>query len=86
MHQSLVEQKILNSLNVKSLPNWKITGPRDRFHPRTAPGKAARIRGELDRLLEEAKKTGEVVDSVHLRGEKLEQETQLQATHIPARA
>ena len=81
--QSLVEQVVLNRLGVTSLPDWKVTGPRDRYQPRTAPGKAARIQGELERMLEEAKRKGQDVDSVHLRGEKLEQERNLQVRHIP---
>jgi len=74
---SLVEQKILKSLGKSSLPEWHVTGPRERWHPTTAPGKQARVQGELARMLEESKKTGEVVDSVHLRGETLEQDRQL---------
>lgn len=73
--QSYTEQFIINSLKKQGLPieGWKITTERKRFFPRTQGRKIIRIQEELGRLLEAAKKTGEEVDSVHLRGEKLQQ-------------
>ena len=56
--QSLVEEVVLNRLRVTSLPDWKVTGPPDRYQPRTEPGKAASIQGEPERMLEEAKRKG----------------------------
>lgn len=74
MNQSLVEQKILHDLGMSSLPNWKPTGPTNRYPPRTGPGKAARIKEELERMVAESERTDGEVDSVHLRGEMLEQD------------
>lgn len=52
-------------LGVKSLPDWKITSERVRFPPTTAPGKNAKIVGELERMKEHARKTGGKVESMH---------------------
>ncbi|THH08899.1 hypothetical protein EW146_g8844 [Bondarzewia mesenterica] len=65
---SLVEQKILNTLGVTSLPSWKITGERRRFTPRTRAGKDALIVEEVERLKAHAMKTGGTVESMHLNG------------------
>ena len=73
--QSLVEQKVLSSLNKTALPEseWKITVPRSRFFGHTQAAKLAMVQVELSRMLKAAETTGEIVDSVHLRGEPLEQ-------------
>lgn len=65
---SLVEQKILNTLGVDSLPNWKIAGERKRFTPRTRAGKDAMIIEEVDRMKAHAMKTGGTVESMHING------------------
>lgn len=70
MRQSLLEQKILRSLGVPSLPNWKINGKRKRFTPRTRAGKDAMIRDEVERMKAYSAKSGGayVVDSMHING------------------
>ncbi|KAA1476787.1 hypothetical protein DENSPDRAFT_827841 [Dentipellis sp. KUC8613] len=65
---SLVEQKILRTLRVSSLPDWKITGERKRFTPRTRAGKDALIIKEVERLKAHALKTGGVVETMHING------------------
>ncbi|KZS90207.1 hypothetical protein SISNIDRAFT_479583 [Sistotremastrum niveocremeum HHB9708] len=65
---SLVELKTLKDLGVASLPDWKITGPRRRFPPRTRAGKDATIMEEVARLKAHAEETGGVVDSMHING------------------
>ena len=67
-HQSLIEQKTLQELGVFALPDWKITGARTRFTPRTRAGKNARILEELERMKAHADETGGVVDSMHING------------------
>lgn len=66
---------MLDRLKQLGLPiaDWEITSPRVRFPPRTQPGKMARVREELARMVKAAEEKGETVDSVHLRGEPLEQ-------------
>lgn len=66
---------MLDRLKKLNLPieNWTITAPRKRFFPRTQAKKLAMIQEELARMLKAAEETGEEVDSVHLRGEPLEQ-------------
>ena len=66
--QSLVEQKILNTLGVESLSDWKITGARRRYTPRTRAGKDSMIIQEVERLKAHALRTGGVVDSMHING------------------
>ncbi|KDQ06571.1 hypothetical protein BOTBODRAFT_121296 [Botryobasidium botryosum FD-172 SS1] len=66
---SLVELKTLQSLGVSSLPDWKITGERLGFTPRTRAGKDALIKSELARMKAHAEKTGGVVESMHLKSE-----------------
>ncbi|KAI0644403.1 hypothetical protein C8Q79DRAFT_912726 [Trametes meyenii] len=65
---SLVELKILRELGVNRLPDWKITGPRRRFVPRTRAGKDAMIIEEVERMKVHAAKTGGVIDSMHING------------------
>lgn len=65
---SLVEQKILNTLGVESLSDWKITGVRRRYTPRTRAGKDSMIIQEVERLKAHALRTGGVVDSMHING------------------
>ncbi|CDO77618.1 hypothetical protein BN946_scf184946.g11 [Trametes cinnabarina] len=65
---SLVELKILRTLGVDRLPDWKITSPRRRFTPKTRAGKDATIKEEVERLKAHAEKTGGTVDSMHLNG------------------
>ncbi|KAI0744959.1 hypothetical protein C8Q76DRAFT_701778 [Earliella scabrosa] len=65
---SLVELKILRTLGVESLPDWKIVGPRARFTPRSRAGKDATIMEEVERMKAHALKTGGVVDSMHING------------------
>ncbi|KAI0081287.1 hypothetical protein K474DRAFT_1636018 [Panus rudis PR-1116 ss-1] len=65
---SLVEQKILNTLGVQSLPDWHITSERRRFTPRTRAGKDAMIMAEVERMKAYALKTGKPVDSMHING------------------
>ncbi|KAI0692356.1 hypothetical protein C8T65DRAFT_669751 [Cerioporus squamosus] len=65
---SLVELKILRTLEVDSLPDWKITAPRRRFTPRTRAGKDAMIRAEVERMKAHALTTGDTVDSMHING------------------
>ena len=67
-HQSLVELKILRTLGLDRLPDWKITAPRRRFTPRTRAGKDAMIIEEVERMKAHAAKTGGVVDSMHING------------------
>lgn len=64
--QSLVELKTLRDLGVSSLPDWKITAPRERWPSAPFALKKVRVEQELQRLKEHAKKTGGVVDSIHL--------------------
>lgn len=73
--QSLTELVVLDRLKQDGLPieNWAITAPRKRFFPRTQAKKLAMVQEELARMLKAAEETGEEVDSVHLRGESLEQ-------------
>lgn len=66
--QSLVEQKILNTLGVSALSDWKITGQRRRFTPRTRAAKDILIREEVARMKAYAMKTGGSVDSMHING------------------
>ncbi|TFY74227.1 hypothetical protein EWM64_g9785, partial [Hericium alpestre] len=66
--ESLVEQKILDTLGVSQLEEWHITGERRRFVPRTRAGKDALIREEIDRLKAHAMRTGGTVDSMHING------------------
>ncbi|TCD71662.1 hypothetical protein EIP91_007409 [Steccherinum ochraceum] len=65
---SLVEQKILNSLGVTSLPDWHITTQRKRFTPRTRAGKDALIMQEVERLKVHSLKTGKPFESMHVNG------------------
>jgi len=65
----LVELKTLQSLGVSSLPDWKITGERLSYTPRTRAGKNALIESELARMKAHAEKTGGVVESMHLKSE-----------------
>ncbi|KIJ35524.1 hypothetical protein M422DRAFT_34651, partial [Sphaerobolus stellatus SS14] len=65
---SLVELKTLRELGVQSLPDWRITGIRSRFTPRTRAGKNARIMEELERMRAYTAKTGGTVDSMHING------------------
>ncbi|KAI0067549.1 hypothetical protein BV25DRAFT_1846593 [Artomyces pyxidatus] len=65
---SLVEQKILGTLGVASLPDWKITSERRRFTPVTRAAKDAMIVKEVERMKAHALKTGGVVDSMHING------------------
>lgn len=53
---------------MSSLPDWRITGERQRFTPRTRAGKNARILEELERMKTHAAETGGVVDSMHIDG------------------
>jgi hypothetical protein len=63
---SLVELKTLRSLGVTSLPDWKIMSERKRFPPTTGPRKNALIQEQLERMKEHARKTGGMVNSMHL--------------------
>ncbi|EMD37741.1 hypothetical protein CERSUDRAFT_65344 [Gelatoporia subvermispora B] len=65
---SLVELKILKTLGVDSLPDWKITTERKRFTPRTRAGKDVMIMEEVERMKAHAIKTGGTVDSMHING------------------
>jgi len=65
---SLVELKILKSLGVQSLPDWKINGQRKRFPPRTRAGKDALIMQEVERMKAHARLIGGTVDSMHING------------------
>jgi len=65
---SLVEQKVLNTLGVTSLPDWHITTQRKRFTPRTRAGKDALIVQEVERLKAHSLKTGKPVESMHING------------------
>jgi len=65
---SLCEMKILQTLGVSSLPDWKIDGPRKRFPPRTRAGKDVMIMAEVERMKAHAMKTGGVVESMHVNG------------------
>ena len=66
MIQSLVELTTLRALGVESLPDWKITGTRERFVPATRAGKHKLIESELARLQAHAQLTGGKVESMHL--------------------
>ena len=66
--QSLVELKVLRTLGVDALPDWRISGPRRRFTPRTRAGKDAMIMEEVERMKAHAAKTGGTVDSMHING------------------
>lgn len=66
--QSLVEQKILNTLGVTSLPDWQIKTERMRFTPRTRAGKDALIMAEVERMRAYALQSGKPVDSMHING------------------
>ncbi|TFY74101.1 hypothetical protein EWM64_g9911 [Hericium alpestre] len=66
--ESLVEQKILDTLGVSRLEEWHITGERRRFAPQTRAGKDALIREEVERLKAHAIRTGGTVDSMHING------------------
>jgi hypothetical protein len=68
LSQSLCELKILQTIGVESLPDWKITGPRRRFPPRTRAGKDSTIMQEVDRMKAHAEKFGGEVESMHLNG------------------
>jgi hypothetical protein len=63
-----VELKTLHLLGVDSLPNWKSTGERHRFVPSLKAEKDERLLVELERLKEHARKTGDIVDSIHVEG------------------
>ncbi|KAJ3477671.1 hypothetical protein NLI96_g10305 [Meripilus lineatus] len=65
---SLVEQKILRTLGVDSLTDWKIASERRRFTPRSRGAKDAMIIAEVERLKVHALKTGKPVDSMHING------------------
>ncbi|KAK7458014.1 hypothetical protein VKT23_009922 [Stygiomarasmius scandens] len=65
---SLLELKTLRDLGVDSLPNWKSTGERQRFVPSNNIKKDGRLLVELERLKEHARKTGGIVDSIHVDG------------------
>ncbi|GBE81529.1 hypothetical protein SCP_0312580 [Sparassis crispa] len=65
---SLVELKILQTLGVDSLPDWKITRDRKRFTPRTRAGKDTMIIEEVERMKAHALRTGGIVDSMHING------------------
>jgi len=68
--QSLVELKTLSSLGAtpeKGLGEWKATGERERFTPVTRAAKNTMIEAELGRMHEHAAKTGETVESFHLK-------------------
>ncbi|KAK7687118.1 hypothetical protein QCA50_009621 [Cerrena zonata] len=65
---SLVEQKILNTLGVTSLPDWQIKAERKRFTPRTRAGKDILIMAEVERMKAYALKTRKPVDSMHING------------------
>lgn len=65
---SLCELKILRTLGVASLPDWKITGTRRRFTPRTRAGKDKTIMQEVERMKAYAEKFGGEVESMHLNG------------------
>ncbi|KZO95926.1 hypothetical protein CALVIDRAFT_549807 [Calocera viscosa TUFC12733] len=65
---SLVELKTLKALDADAV-DFKITRDRFRFPPRTKGRKDALIDEELQRLQENAKKTGKPVISQHLSGE-----------------
>ncbi|KDR66402.1 hypothetical protein GALMADRAFT_106528 [Galerina marginata CBS 339.88] len=70
---TLCEQVILRALGRESVPEYKPTRERKRYHPRTAPFKRVRVEPELKRMLEYAKAHGlpqDSVDSVYLRGEE----------------
>jgi hypothetical protein len=66
--QSLCELKILNTLGVSSLPDWKITKPRARWMSRSRPGKDTLIMEEVERLKAHAEQTGRPVVSMHVHG------------------
>ena len=66
--QSLLELKTLNLVGVDSLPDWKSTGERQRFVPSNNAKKDGRLLVELERLKEHARKTGGIVDSIHVEG------------------
>ncbi|OCH88280.1 hypothetical protein OBBRIDRAFT_96845 [Obba rivulosa] len=65
---SLVELKILKTLGVDSLPDWRIKNERKRFTPRTRAGKDAMIIEEVERMKAHALKIGGAVDSMHING------------------
>ncbi|KAH8073008.1 hypothetical protein BXZ70DRAFT_964092 [Cristinia sonorae] len=65
---SLVEQKILKSLGVSSLPDWHITTERRRFTPRTRAEKDALIIQEVERLKAHSLNTGKSFESMHING------------------
>ena len=64
----MVEQKILVTLGVSSLSDWKPTSERRRFTPRTRAAKDAMIMEEVERLKVHALKIGKPVDSMHVNG------------------
>jgi hypothetical protein len=64
--QSLVELTTLRALGVDSLPDWKITGNRERFVPVTRAGKHKLIEAELARMQANAELTGGKLESMHL--------------------
>jgi len=82
---SLVELKTLRDLGAKSLPDWKITQPRERFRASTSTQayKDILVQRELARLQEQAKKTGEKVDSVWLDNETTSKHEGLTADKLP---
>ena len=53
---------------MESLSDWKITGARRRYTPRTRAGKDSMIIQEVERLKAHALRTGGVVDSMHING------------------
>jgi len=70
---TLAEQVILRALGRDSIPEYKRTRGDLVAYPRTAFFKRARVEGELDRMLADAKAKGlgpESVDSVYLRGDE----------------
>ena len=67
--QTLCEQVILRALGRQSISEWRPTRERLAHYPRTAYFKRARIEQELDRLAEQAKVSGQSVDSIYLKDE-----------------
>jgi len=64
----LVKLKTLRELGIFALPDWKSTGPRERYTPVTHGRRNARIAEELERMKEHAARTGGVVERIHLDG------------------
>ncbi|THU79928.1 hypothetical protein K435DRAFT_810301 [Dendrothele bispora CBS 962.96] len=64
----LIEFKLtLRGLDVDSLLEWKAVGERQRFVPSNNVKKDGRL-VELERLKEHARKTGGIIDSIHVDG------------------